>query len=713
MTTNAKQLIAFLAVTLFCGSASGENNASQTQCTDPTGTEIRIIRLEYENPESPIPCAVLYEKGGATQQLANAKNTQGYCEKKERNVVGNLVGAGWSCQHQFFGDLADQDRTLKLNLFGSNAAATNIEHDGNRALAPVPGSDADPAVIQALIDSETEYLKKQIGQSILDDLQAGLQAEIIERLGDRYDTDVAVSLKLDLSLTPLPDPATEIEVVSSPPRADSEADQVASRTSPAAEQPANASQPGYMLASRALASESEAHRFAGQFRRIYPGISTHVASTQKGDAQWHVVLGESNEASVLGEGLAMMDPKAQEYFNLVQLNGTDESLYQLQYVPDDWTRYVIASCYADGKTTSTELAGCSGFVLEVDSFLACLSGGVCVPELFDHALAPEHIDLLEVIAADDPVAAARGILANKVHGCEQLSAPSDAEFAECITLSVLGDDQRLIYECHQRSDTALELLSCAGSNDLSEQIALYERCSVDGIAAAECMLDSVDNEYLQNASRCVNFDETADIVTCAVDANLDIDQSRVLSCLQYSDNVDSRSRCLTDEYLDDDQAALLECSRESRNVADFGLCSAEKNGSLTREELLAAECLLDGTVDSTSLLDCAGGRFAGNEIAKCLSEDTPVNECFDTETIITDVINSTAEDLIDTTHFENQIAMFRSDMYALEGGDLSVLLASNTGRNFLASSTAAAEAVVSTVKKKTGGIFKKFGFGKK
>ena len=64
-----------------------------------SGTLTRTIAVEFDNPPSPLPCRVRYDKPdeGATEYPWNAQSTRGYCEDKAAELADKLESLGWSC----------------------------------------------------------------------------------------------------------------------------------------------------------------------------------------------------------------------------------------------------------------------------------------------------------------------------------------------------------------------------------------------------------------------------------------------------------------------------------------------------------------------------------------------------------------------------------------------------------------------------------------
>ena len=582
-------------------------DASRSVCSHAEAPVPRVVRVVYENVETPVPCKVLYEKDGGIEELGSANNSAGFCEKIERKVVRNLVAGGYQCEHAFLGELARTDRAVQLALFPSSSGT----------------------------------------------LDGGAEGATGEKS------------------------ASELAIVST-----------------------------------ILRSESDAHRYAAEFRRAYPNVATRISPVVDIDDGWRVVMGVDTERAVLDTAMQRLDPAVEQYFEIVELADATAHPPSLDYVPDDWVRYVVAACYADGKRTVGELGKCSGFVIDADAFVSCVGGGTCLPEHFADTIGDEGVDVLATLSADDPVSEARTRIVNRIEGCERVDDASEGDFAECAALALMDDDQKILYDCYQRDSSELALLKCAGSDDTAEFAMLYERCSIDTYTAAECALESVENDYVSSAAFCVQREVTEDILACALDANIDADQARIVACLDASADVAGQAGCIAQEHLDEAQATLLECASFANGLADYGLCVGERNGSLTRQEMLTAECLLAERGDADELLDCAGGHFANTEIGSCLEYGLDDARCFDPETELTRVANDRVEELLAVNDLEGGIIEFRRDLYALEGGDLSVLLARSGQPDVLEDLDAGVDAVGEKAKRGIGGFFDKLGIGK-
>ncbi len=81
-------------------------NSSFTSCTRTDLGDTRVVAVVYESAQKAVPCKVLYIKNDFINEIASVKNTEGFCEKKERAIVRNLVEADWQCVHNFTGEIA-------------------------------------------------------------------------------------------------------------------------------------------------------------------------------------------------------------------------------------------------------------------------------------------------------------------------------------------------------------------------------------------------------------------------------------------------------------------------------------------------------------------------------------------------------------------------------------------------------------------------------
>lgn len=71
------------------------------------GSNERIIKIEYENANSKVPCSVIYEKSTGKQVLWRAQNVEGYCESKFAEFIAKQQGWGWDCTEMSEAQMAD------------------------------------------------------------------------------------------------------------------------------------------------------------------------------------------------------------------------------------------------------------------------------------------------------------------------------------------------------------------------------------------------------------------------------------------------------------------------------------------------------------------------------------------------------------------------------------------------------------------------------
>ncbi len=71
--------------------------AGDYTCT--SGISKRFIRVQYKNPDSLVPCLVVYEKEpeGTTETPWQAQGEAGYYERKAKYLAQNLTRYGWLC----------------------------------------------------------------------------------------------------------------------------------------------------------------------------------------------------------------------------------------------------------------------------------------------------------------------------------------------------------------------------------------------------------------------------------------------------------------------------------------------------------------------------------------------------------------------------------------------------------------------------------------
>ena len=270
-----------------------------------------------------------------------------------------------------------------------------------------------------------------------------------------------------------------------------------------------------------------------------------------------------------------------------------------------------------------------------------------------------------------------------MEGCEHLADVTDAEFAECVTLSVLDDDHREIYDCYQRSASELDLIECAGSDTMVDYARVYERCGTSGYEASACLLEASDNDYLESAAHCLSHEVAADIATCSLDANLSDDEALLLACVTDYAELSERATCLARERLDDTEYAALRCAARTVSLSEYGLCVGELSGALSAEALHTARCLEGAAIEPGTLLECAGGRFVDEDIGRCLAHGFDDPRCLEPETVIAQVADDAVESYLQLASIESEIARFRQELYALEGGDLAEMLAGDGGARLI------------------------------
>ncbi len=767
--------------------AQSEDNKSRTICTISNESQPRYIEVVYANPQKPVPCKVFYTKSGNTTSQGHANNEHGYCEKIERKIVRNLVKSGYECEHEFQGELRDENLELVLNLFPntqssqinrsinthnktqvlSNSAVVDVETqtesdpETNSAAKISEATDSSNKPLNELTDKVTannsqalpnssqertqqtvqleqdktaeqtsaenkqkldelaEAFGAHLTRSLNVDNNGQLKRNIQKLLAEQFDSVDGLNIEFTVSVNITADKLNESQLAINQTGTDiilpterAEFDAVTSTKKPLKKlhytSPSSAASSSvvaqYTLVSSSIDNEVDAHRLAASLKRVYPGVVTRVSLVDSETADWRLVLGASNEQQTLEDALAQLDTQIQQQFSITSVEQLRAGSTELEFIPNDWQRYAIASCYARGKTTTTELAHCSRFLVDADMFIACLGGATCSPNLFDGSIRPEHVDLLAIIGSNDPAAEARTRLIQRVAGCEHLNDVSETEFATCAARSLLNEDQQIALDCYQRDSSAIGLLKCAGSDEISDYALMYERCTADEYFAAECLMDSFNNEYISNAARCVHFEEPQEVLNCAVAANLDVEHERTLNCLQDTSNSIAKAECVARNYLSDEQTDVLNCSITASKISDFGLCAAESTGAISREEYVTAECLLNGNGTSEQLLSCAGGRFVSNEIQSCLQNGITDTSCFDAETELNKLVNNELDQLIDVGHLENPVALFRNDKYILEGGDLPYVLSSSLARQLFSSFVELGR----QIKKETKSIFSRF-----
>jgi len=699
--------LALLCTALACAVGADDEliDGSRTVCTHPEAALPRIVQVVYESPDTPIPCKVLYEKEGAVEELGAARNTTGHCEKIERKVVGNLARGGYECRHSFLGALAEADRSVALDLFAG---------DGSRSTAERTVTNAGSAVAGVRGDAEAGLDREPTAPPVLDpaDLAHVHTYTHSHPIGDEdgepiEHTHTTTAEPVASTIVDAGAPRPEMRAGSTPSGAgqddSSTSGVVAVDGTPGdtSVTSAGTSAGRHAILSQALPAQSAAHRFSAELRRSFPNVETRVVRRAGAGGGWHVALGVGDDGAALEQALVPLGAEVATLFDVVALEAAKDVDEPLVFAQDDWARYAVASCWADGRRTSVELAECADVVIDVDAFVDCLGGGICAPERFREGMDDTAIDFASVLGADDPIAEARDRVTRRMEGCEQLSDVTEAEFAECATLSVLDEDHREVYDCYQRSASDIAVLECAGSDTVADYAQAWERCGTSGYEATTCLLESSDNDYLESAAYCAAYEDTTDITTCALDANLSDDDALVLACV--TDHVESseRAACLARERLSDTEYASVECAGHASSVSEYGLCVGERSGSLSAETLHAARCLDGAEITSRTLLDCSGGQFVGEDIGDCVEFGLEDPRCFEPETVIAQVAHDTVEDYLQLASLDNEIARFRQELYALDGGDLAQMLANDAGAG-----------LATTEKKVRRGLGEMFGFGK-
>ena len=123
------------------------NNGYTTTCKHSDGNLLRMVRVQYLDAESHVPCEVRYAKpteqpNAGYQVLWHAHHTEGYCERKAKLLVSRLKGWGWQCgepvwsDHDTAGDAEhEHDRTADASAEETEAnsnTAGDAEHEHDR-----------------------------------------------------------------------------------------------------------------------------------------------------------------------------------------------------------------------------------------------------------------------------------------------------------------------------------------------------------------------------------------------------------------------------------------------------------------------------------------------------------------------------------------------------------------------------------------------------
>ena len=91
MKTILSFLLIALSVASFCVIA-GEDYVC-----DNNGDK-RVIKIEYQNDQQPVPCEVRYDKGQGEETLWTAQSEVGFCEAKADEFIQKQESWGWSCE---------------------------------------------------------------------------------------------------------------------------------------------------------------------------------------------------------------------------------------------------------------------------------------------------------------------------------------------------------------------------------------------------------------------------------------------------------------------------------------------------------------------------------------------------------------------------------------------------------------------------------------
>jgi len=710
-------------------------NTSETMCTLSAEGVTRMVQVVYENEANPLPCKVMYTKDGVTKESGSAKNTRGHCEKIERDIVRDLIKGGYSCNHQFTGALESRQADVQLDLF-EVPLATSATPQMPVDKIDLEDSRSEGQGIQATLVTEPNTPTSSNAQlsELLSTFEKDLQlllndrfADVLQELSSQA-TGLATSVSIDVevSLHPIADQVSTVstdaqltttlideekqEKLAGAEVTSLEQEQPDAVALKNAEEPQNPGQI-YALWSQGFTTEEDAHRFAAEFHRIYPYVVSRTIALGHESKHWRVAIGSGLDEQALRTRAAVIEQDISSQFEVtpVHSNFTDSSTVVI--VQDDWKRYLVASCFGQGKTDSQSLQSCSGLSVDQEMFVSCLGGGVCLPPDASGDVV-ELVEYLTVLSSEDPMAEARSLLLYRVEGCSADAA--DSEFADCAARAVMTENQRSVLDCYEREQGGIGLLNCTNNERLSESVGLYERCVVDSYFASECILENVNNDYLNAASRCVHYGDQSEILTCALDSNLDIDQSRVLSCLKYSADKMQRAVCMADTHLDTDQAAIARCASTTNDISELGLCTLQNNGSLSQDELQAVECLAEGSGNPENLLGCVGGRLAAAELEQCQQNGafSPA-ECFSDELMVASVATGKLENYLSDELYSSDIIDFRQSMFADQGGDIPYILSSVALTRFFADTVAVTKTAVEKTTSKTKNVWNKLGFGKK
>ncbi|MFK7893137.1 MAG: hypothetical protein AB8B63_20150, partial [Granulosicoccus sp.] len=604
--------ITFLSVVVFVsGNSLAGSTLSTTHCRSDIAGETRRLQVVYEQASSPVPCTVMYEKAGVESELGSARSTVGHCERIERQVIRNLSSVGWQCRHLLTGTEIEPDYSIQADRFSAGLAPLSTTNVRSRS--------ALTALMQSQLDDivHTEYLSV-IQKQLQTDLQSRIESDHVVNV----DLSIAVSVNDTYASLGEQNPAVS-----------------------ASEAASLAQLRRYVLFSESFSTENRSHSLAAQIRRSYPNLLTRVVSFGLApDIMFRVVLGTSDSRDDLEKFLEAFDSS---FRNVLQISDTENSQQPIRYSPDDWQRYLIAFCVSEGRTSTTELAGCSGFVLDADSLLDCLGGGSCVlkPAVrADTTTAISEIDLLEVLATDKPSVMARDRIIDEVRQCLALMEDNEHHdtIANCIAKRLLDNEQRFVFDCAQRNPSVSGLMECAAGAEVSQVVALYEQCAVSRKVNLQCLVEMTGSDHVARTSDCLQAGSNEKIRQCLTRADLDIGNQTAQSCLQDFPDAVQQIACISGGHLNAQQSAMLACSVNSPSAVDFGVCTAKmlQTGS-SPAQLAAASCLVQGNQTALELLNCAGGRFAAQEIAACQATGTSWLSCFGARTLLSDILADT------------------------------------------------------------------------
>ncbi|MDA0790123.1 MAG: hypothetical protein O2780_11780 [Proteobacteria bacterium] len=88
-----------------CFQGSAQADATSAHVCEHHGL-VRLISVEYQRPDSVLPCRVVYEKTneGITEHPWRARNEPGFCEARASELVRTLREAGWTCRLEEYDD---------------------------------------------------------------------------------------------------------------------------------------------------------------------------------------------------------------------------------------------------------------------------------------------------------------------------------------------------------------------------------------------------------------------------------------------------------------------------------------------------------------------------------------------------------------------------------------------------------------------------------